>query len=155
MGATGTPGHAVLADPHRHHRHRRGAGHPVHHPELPAQGVLDGLARLPAKQTVVLGLDLQGGSHLLLQVNRESIVTERIKTLRRDVRPRLCQRERHRQPDHHRPGFDHGRADRSDAEGAAIRRCRRCRTMSRSTFGVGGVPELAFSETTDGKIVVS
>ena len=37
------------------------------------------------KQTVVLGLDLQGGSHLLLQVNRDNIVTERIKTLRREL----------------------------------------------------------------------
>src|SRR6218665_1448984 len=41
------------------------------------------------KQTVVLGLDLQGGSHLLLQVNKESLVAERIKTLRRDVRTTL------------------------------------------------------------------
>jgi SecD/SecF fusion protein len=41
-------------------------------------------------QTVVLGLDLQGGSHLLLQVNRESIVTERVSELRRDARSILA-----------------------------------------------------------------
>ena len=42
------------------------------------------------KQTVVLGLDLQGGSHLLLQVNEDGIVTERLQTLRRDVRNTLA-----------------------------------------------------------------
>ena len=42
------------------------------------------------KQTMTLGLDLQGGSHLLLQVNRESIVTERVKELRRDARSKLA-----------------------------------------------------------------
>src|SRR5215218_706912 len=41
-------------------------------------------------QRMVLGLDLQGGSHLLLQVNREGIVTERIKDLRRDARSVLA-----------------------------------------------------------------
>src|SRR5688572_33241806 len=35
---------------------------------------------------MVLGLDLQGGSHLLLQVNREGIVSERLRELRRDAR---------------------------------------------------------------------
>ncbi|RYH00803.1 MAG: protein translocase subunit SecDF, partial [Alphaproteobacteria bacterium] len=42
------------------------------------------------KQPLVLGLDLQGGSHLLLGVNRESIIEERLKTLRRDVRSKLA-----------------------------------------------------------------
>lgn len=53
----------------------------------------DGVASLPdflPKQQIVLGLDLQGGSHLLLQVNRESIMTERIKELRRDARSVLA-----------------------------------------------------------------
>ena len=44
---------------------------------------------LPKKQ-IVLGLDLQGGSHLLLQVDRESIISERIKELRRDIRSTLA-----------------------------------------------------------------
>ena len=41
-------------------------------------------------QGMTLGLDLQGGSHLLLQVNRDSIITERLKTLRRDARQILA-----------------------------------------------------------------
>ena len=44
---------------------------------------------LPTKQ-IVLGLDLQGGSHLLLQVNREDIVSERVKEVRRDARSVLA-----------------------------------------------------------------
>ena len=42
------------------------------------------------KNKIVLGLDLQGGSHLLLQVNREDIINERIKSLRRDARSILA-----------------------------------------------------------------
>lgn len=44
---------------------------------------------LPA-QEMVFGLDLQGGSHLLLQVNRDSIITERLRELRRDARSLLA-----------------------------------------------------------------
>src|SRR6187551_1031551 len=59
-------------------------------PSFLPQNVRDAWPSFLPKQTVVLGLDLQGGSHLLLQVNRESIVTERIKGLRRDVRSALA-----------------------------------------------------------------
>jgi SecD/SecF fusion protein len=37
-------------------------------------------------QKIVLGLDLQGGSHLLLQVNREDIISQRIGDIRREAR---------------------------------------------------------------------
>jgi len=40
-------------------------------------------------QQVVLGLDLQGGVHLLLEVNRDDIVQGRLADLRRDARSRL------------------------------------------------------------------
>ena len=43
---------------------------------------------LPGKQ-VVLGLDLQGGSHLLLQVDTNAVLTEQLDNLRDDVRARL------------------------------------------------------------------
>src|SRR5664279_1936552 len=41
-------------------------------------------------QGMTLGLDLQGGSYLLLQVNKDSVVTDRLKTLRRDARQILA-----------------------------------------------------------------
>ena len=42
-------------------------------------------------QEIVLGLDLQGGSHLLLQVNRDDIVEGRISDIRRDARAMLIE----------------------------------------------------------------
>ena len=38
------------------------------------------------KQQVNLGLDLQGGSHLLLEVDTEEIIKERVENLNADVR---------------------------------------------------------------------
>jgi len=43
---------------------------------------------LPKRQ-IVLGLDLRGGAHLLLEVNRESLVADRVKTLEGDIRQTL------------------------------------------------------------------
>jgi len=43
---------------------------------------------LPKRQ-LVLGLDLRGGAHLLLEVNRESLVADRVKTLEGDIRQTL------------------------------------------------------------------
>lgn len=107
------------------------------------------------KQTVVLGLDLQGGSHLLLQVNRESIITERIKSLRRDVRSALAN-------DNGignliTTGPDSITIELTDPsqKAAAMTAVQKLQNNVSSNFGVGGVPELAFSETPDGKIVVT
>ncbi|UUP19328.1 protein translocase subunit SecDF [Nitratireductor thuwali] len=44
-------------------------------------------------QPMTLGLDLQGGSHILLQLDREELVEERLKSARDDVR-RLLREER-------------------------------------------------------------
>ena len=49
----------------------------------------DQLAAWPGflpKQTVTLGLDLQGGSYLLLEVNRAGIIKDRLNELKRDAR---------------------------------------------------------------------
>lgn len=107
------------------------------------------------KNTVVLGLDLQGGSHLLLQVNRESIITERIKTLRRDVRSKLA--NENGIGNLITTGPDSITVELTDPsqKAAAMTAVQTLQNNVSSTFGVGGVPELAFSETADGKIVVS
>src|SRR3954470_16731726 len=39
-----------------------------------------------AQRHIVLGLDLQGGSHLLLEVDTNAVRKERVETLRDDVR---------------------------------------------------------------------
>jgi preprotein translocase subunit SecD len=41
------------------------------------------------RQQIVLGLDLQGGSHMLLEVDRGSVIDERLETLRDDIRSNL------------------------------------------------------------------
>ena len=41
------------------------------------------------KRQIVLGLDLQGGAHMLLQVERSSLVDDRLEALRDDVRRSL------------------------------------------------------------------
>src|SRR4029079_14200401 len=43
---------------------------------------------LPKRQ-LVLGLDLRGGAHLLLEVNRDTLVADRVKTLEGDIRETL------------------------------------------------------------------
>ena len=59
-------------------------------PNFVSQQTVAALPDWMPKQQIVLGLDLQGGSHLLLQVNREEIVTERVKELRREARSLLA-----------------------------------------------------------------
>ena len=47
------------------------------------------LAAMPdwlPKRTMPLGLDLQGGSHILLQVERADLIKDRVNTVRDDVR---------------------------------------------------------------------
>src|SRR5690606_19922320 len=107
------------------------------------------------RNTVVLGLDLQGGSHLLLQVNKESIITERIKSLRRDVRTTLA--NQNRIGNLITTGPDSITVELTDPsqKDAAMAAIQKLQNSVSGTFGVGGVNELAFSETPDGKIVVS
>ncbi|MGV8855517.1 MAG: protein translocase subunit SecD [Devosia sp.] len=59
-------------------------------PSFLPQSVRDVWPSWLPSQTIVLGLDLQGGSHLLLQVNQDGIVTERLADLRRDARTILA-----------------------------------------------------------------
>mgnify|MGYP000885912943 FL=1 len=108
------------------------------------------------KQQVTLGLDLQGGSHLLLQVNREDIVTERVKELRRDARSVLAN--------------DNGigniittgedsitieLTDPSQREAALAAVQTLQNTLGAGNFSAGGAQELAFGESPDGRIVIT
>jgi SecD/SecF fusion protein len=108
------------------------------------------------KQPMVLGLDLQGGSHLLLGVNRESIIEERLKTLRRDVRSKLA----------NEAGI--GNLITTEADGVVVELTDPTQrdaamtalqtlqnNVSSGVLAVGGVPELAFADRPDGKIAVT
>ena len=107
-------------------------------------------------QTMTLGLDLQGGSHLLLQVNRQGIIDDRIKELRRDARSVLANQN----------GIGNiittsGKAmsieltdptQRAKAD-TALQALQD--TVAGGLLGVGGVKELEFTDTPDGKIQIA
>ena len=58
-------------------------------PNLFPQSVLNTLPNWLPKKQLTLGLDLQGGSHILLQLNRNDLVEERLETTRNDIRAAL------------------------------------------------------------------
>src|SRR5688572_12839852 len=55
---------------------------------FPAETVASWPSFLPKRQ-MVLGLDLRGGAHLLLEVDRDSLVRDRVRTLEADIRQTL------------------------------------------------------------------
>ena len=107
------------------------------------------------QNTVVLGLDLQGGSHLLLQVNRDSIIAERVKEVRRDARQVLAN-------DNGIGNLITTGADsitveltdptQKDAARKALEGLQN--SVNSGLFSGVGVNEFEYSETPDGKIVV-
>jgi len=58
-------------------------------PNLLSKNALDGLPDWFPKDQMTLGLDLQGGAHLLLEVDEEKLIEERMESLREDVRSNL------------------------------------------------------------------
>ena len=58
-------------------------------PNLVSKSTLDALPDWLPKQQMTLGLDLQGGSHMLLQLDRAGLVAERLETVRNDIRTML------------------------------------------------------------------
>ncbi|WP_374569946.1 protein translocase subunit SecD [Phenylobacterium sp.] len=58
-------------------------------PNLLPKATLDGLPSFVPKQTLNLGLDLQGGSYLLLEVNTDALRVQRLTNLVEDVRTQM------------------------------------------------------------------
>src|SRR5690349_1085370 len=58
-------------------------------PNALPQSVLDKYPRFLPKNTVTLGLDLQGGSHLLLEVGLDAVNKDKIESLQGDIRRAL------------------------------------------------------------------
>lgn len=58
-------------------------------PNLLSQSTLDSLPGWVPKTSMTLGLDLQGGSHILLAVDQQDLVNERIAATRDDIRTQL------------------------------------------------------------------
>jgi SecD/SecF fusion protein len=58
-------------------------------PNILPQSTLDSLPRWMPKQPMTLGLDLQGGSHILLQIDQQDLIDDRLETVRDDIRSLL------------------------------------------------------------------
>ncbi|MGN6466352.1 MAG: protein translocase subunit SecD, partial [Rhizobiaceae bacterium] len=58
-------------------------------PNLFPKSTLDKLPNWLPKKQMTLGLDLQGGSHILLQLDRKSLVEERLNATRDEIRSKL------------------------------------------------------------------
>ena len=125
-------------------------------PNLLPKETVEALPDWLPKQTLTLGLDLQGGSHLLLQVNRESIVAQRVTDLRRDARSVLANEN----------GIGNiittsGNSilieltDPGQAEMAMEALQGLQNTVTNAMFGGVGVNELVFTQRADGRIQVS
>ncbi len=125
-------------------------------PNLVSKDVLANFPDWLPKQQIVLGLDLQGGSHLLLQVNREDIVTERVKEVRRDARSILAN-------DNGIGNIITTADDNLTIELTDPTRLQDAKTaletlqntVTGSVFAGTGAQELSFGETADGKITIA
>ncbi|MGB3337137.1 MAG: protein translocase subunit SecD [Devosia sp.] len=127
-------------------------------PSFLPQDVRDAWPGFLPRQTVVLGLDLQGGSHLLLQVNEDGIVSERLQSLRRDVRNTLDNDNGIGNlitTDEATQSLTVELTDPTQKEAARTALAALQNTISNSLISVGGVNELAFGETPDGKLTVT
>jgi SecD/SecF fusion protein len=58
-------------------------------PNVLGQSTLDRLPDWMPKRPMTLGLDLQGGSHILLAIDRQDLINERMETVRDDIRTLL------------------------------------------------------------------
>lgn len=127
-------------------------------PSFLPENVRDNWPGFLPRQTVVLGLDLQGGSHLLLQVNQEGIVSERLQSLRRDVRNTLANQNgigNLISTDAATRTLAIELTDPSQKETARSAIAALQNSISNSLLAVGGVNELSFGETADGKLTVT
>jgi SecD/SecF fusion protein len=58
-------------------------------PNLFPKATLEKLPDWLPKTQMTLGLDLQGGSHILLQLDRKSLIDERVASIRDEIRSKL------------------------------------------------------------------
>ena len=120
-------------------------------PNLLPQSTRDALPDWSPKQPLTLGLDLRGGSHILLQIDRESLLEDRLETVRDDVRSLLRDA---------RIGYTGLSAsgtsvqvrvrDAGDIEAAKEALTGMVEPISTGVFGAGVITELEFAEPEPG-----
>jgi preprotein translocase subunit SecD len=115
-----------------------------------AEAIQAKISPIPFRQ-IVLGLDLQGGAHLLLEVDAQDVLKKQILNLRDDVRRVL--REERATPQNGIQMTARGvqfRVDNADERGRAVPKVR---ALSQAT--AGGAPTLQVAEAEDGQISVA
>jgi len=125
-------------------------------PNLIGENVRRSLPDWLPHNAMTLGLDLQGGSHILMQVDREALVKEKVATLEDDIR-RILREER--------IGYRFARSgDRAIAvtvrEPTEVAKAREkleelTRPVVAGLFGQGSVVEVEISEPSDGTLALS
>jgi SecD/SecF fusion protein len=120
-------------------------------PNLLPQSTRDALPDWSPKQPLTLGLDLRGGSHILLQIDRDSLLEDRLDTVRDDVRTLLRDA---------RIGYTGLSAsgtsvqvrvrDAGDIEAAKEALTGMVEPISTGVFGAGVITELEFTEPEPG-----
>ena len=128
-------------------------------PNFLPQQVRDALPGWLPQPGLVLGLDLQGGSHLLLEVDRAGIVTQRLSDVRRDARNVLANQNGIGNiitTDEANNAIYIELTDPTQKEQALTALQGIQNTVNNSLFSGGvGVQELAFAELPDGRISVT
>lgn len=128
-------------------------------PNFLPQQMRDSLPGWLPKPGLVLGLDLQGGSHLLLEVDRAGIVAQRLSDVRRDARNVLANQNGIGNiitTDEANNSIYIELTDPAQKEQAMTALQGIQNTISNSLFSAGvGVNELAFSERPDGRIAIT
>src|SRR5690606_22328382 len=120
-------------------------------PNLLSQSTLASLPNWLPKQQLTLGLDLQGGSHILLQIDRDDLISDRLESVRDEIRASLRDA---------RIGYtglsDSGNSvqvrirDAEQYEAARSALALLTQPVSSGLFGAGTVVELAMAEPEPG-----
>lgn len=127
-------------------------------PNFLSKDVVDALPDWLPKQAMVLGLDLQGGSHLLLEVDRDGIVSERLSDLRRDARNVLANENGIGNiitTDVANNYITIELTDPSQTEAARTAIQGLQNTLTNALLAGVGTEELSFGETSDGKLTIA
>jgi len=127
-------------------------------PNFLPKSTLDALPGWFPKQGMVLGLDLQGGSHLLLEVDREGIVRQRLSDVRRDARNVLANQNGIGNiitTDEARNALYIELTDPTQKPQAETAILGLQNSLSNTLFGGVGTDEFSFGETPDGRLTIT
>ncbi|MFZ1814199.1 MAG: protein translocase subunit SecDF [Rhizobiaceae bacterium] len=122
-------------------------------PNLMSQSMRDAMPSWAPNQAMTLGLDLQGGSHLLMQVDRKAMQSDKLNTLEDDIR-RILREEKigYRFSRNGENGINVALRNVEDLPAAKEKLAPLTRPVTAGLFGQGSVTEVELSEPTEGTL---